>query len=256
MYELPPILQGKEADQLRALRDYLVRLSRSLDDNIAKVVDTTVDATLKKSSAGTAVSDAASRADMLRGLIVKTSDVIHHEIDVITTELHEEYVAVSDYGNYLESYETYIQETAKNIVESYNFQSSIDYLNGVTGEAGKYIENIQGEIRRGFIADPDHPDDPNYYTLGIAISEKLEFEDVEYEDNNHLKYYKLAPGQTFGLYTSTGWQFWISGSKRGWFDSQDGMLHTLQLAAEQSIVLGAGWTMTADGGFGLRYTGG
>ena len=31
MYELPPILTGTEQDQLRAIRDYLVRLAQSMD---------------------------------------------------------------------------------------------------------------------------------------------------------------------------------------------------------------------------------
>ena len=67
-----------------------------------------------------------------------------------------------------------------------------------------------------------------------------------------LRYYELSPGSTLGLYTATGWQFWISGSKRGWFDSADGMLHVTNLAADSSLRLGGDWLLTADGGLGIR----
>ena len=33
MYELPPILTGTEQDQLRAIRDYLVRLAQSMEQS-------------------------------------------------------------------------------------------------------------------------------------------------------------------------------------------------------------------------------
>ena len=57
-------------------------------------------------------------------------------------------------------------------------------------------------------------------------------------------------------YTATGWQFWINGSKKGWFDSADGMLHAGNLQVEQLLQLGADWVLSTAGGFGLRYLGG
>ena len=73
---------------------------------------------------------------------------------------------------------------------------------------------------------------------------------------NGLVYWELSPGQTLGIYTASGWQFWINGSKRGWFDSRDSQLHVSELSAESGIRLGADWLMSAAGGFGLRYIGG
>jgi hypothetical protein len=110
---------------------------------------------------------------------------------------------------------------------------------------------IRGEIRRGLITDPESGET----AMGIAISEELSFTGVEHTEAG-LTYYELTPGQTLGLYTATGWQFWINGSKRGWFDSRDGMLHVANLAVETSLMLGGGWLITASGGFGIRYMGG
>lgn len=254
MYELPPILQGNEATQLRNLRDYLVRLSRDLDDNISKTISTTVESSLQKTSA--AVKEAGTKNDLLRGLIIKTADEIHHEIDIITQELNEDYLAVSDFGEYTDKAKLAITQTARAIDEQYSLTSTLKYLDEQNQSAFESIYSINGEIRRGFIENPDYPDiDPdNPYVTGIAISEKLEFDTVEITENG-ITYTKLMPGQTFGLYTSKGWQFWMGGMKRGWFDSRDGMLHTIQFAVEQSIVIGGGWELTAVNGFGIKYTG-
>ena len=69
-------------------------------------------------------------------------------------------------------------------------------------------------------------------------------------------YHELAPGQTFGLYTSAGWQFWINGVRRGWFSSEDSMLHVANIIAEDKLRAGSDWEISTAGGFGLRYIGG
>ena len=69
-------------------------------------------------------------------------------------------------------------------------------------------------------------------------------------------YYYLNAGQTFGLYTSTGWQFWIGGVRRGWFSSEDSMLHVSNIVVENRLQLGADWEITTEGGLGLRWIGG
>ena len=69
-------------------------------------------------------------------------------------------------------------------------------------------------------------------------------------------YYQLSSGQTFGLYTSTGWQFWINGWKKGWYDSVDGMLHIANVAVENALQLGGQWQLVNSDGLGIKYTGG
>ena len=242
MYELPPILSGSEQQQLRLLRDYLVRLCRSLErSETAPALSTAAAAT----AAGTAERESA---EALRGLIVKTAERIEHHVESIRQELHEDYLAVSDFGTYQEQIESVIEATARGVVESYDFQAAIDAVSERCGGAESAVTAIRGQIRRGLITDPETGET----AMGIAISEELSFTGATHTENG-LEYAELAPGQTLGLYTATGWQFWINGSKRGWFDSRDGMLHVANLAVENSLNLGAGWVMTMTEGFGLRY---
>ena len=91
--------------------------------------------------------------------------------------------------------------------------------------------------------------------LGIAIAENLQFTGQTAERDGNT-YYRLSSGQTLGLYTAAGWQFWINGQLCGYFSSADNMLHVANIVADRSMRFGADWEITASGGFGLRYTGG
>lgn len=254
MYELPPMLRGSEGEQIAALRDYLVRLARSLEGPDETALTTAAGgraAAAKTARASLAESEQVRRrAAELRALIVKTADVIEREVEVLNRTLREDYLARSDFGTYQESIRTVIESTAREVVESYDYAAALEAL-GRDGEALlRSLTAIRGQIRRGLITDPETGET----AMGIAIAEELRFTGQERTENG-LVYSELSPGQTLGLYTATGWQFWINGSKRGWFNSVDGMLHVMNLAVEQSLALGGGWTVTMANGLGVRYLG-
>ena len=252
MYELPPRALGSEREQLAALRDYLVRLVRELDAaRLALSVSSGSAAASAPAPASAAAESARREAGELRALIVKTAAQAERHIESLRAVLHEDYLALSDFGVYREEIEGSFEATARGVVESYDFLGEIEAVAGRLGGTESALEAIRGEIRRGLITDPETGET----ALGIAIAETLRFTGNETTQAG-LTYYELAPGQTLGLYTSTGWQFWLNGSKRGWFDSRDGMLHVANLAVENSLRLGGDWLITTSGGFGLRYVGG
>ena len=181
----------------------------------------------------------------------KTAHTVERHVETVSRELHEDYLALSDFGSYQESVESVIEATARGVVESYDFQSALSALSERCGGAESAVTAIRGQIRRGLITDPE----TGLTEMGIAIAEELSFTGGTVTENG-LEYAVLSPGQTLGLYTATGWQFWINGSKRGWFDSRDGMLHIANLAVDNSLNLGAGWVMTMTQGLGLRCMGG
>lgn len=242
-YELPPQLQGSSEQQLAALRDYLVRLARSLDraadsdavHTAAKAAD------LAQTKAAEEVKTAAAG---LKALIVKTADEITAYTDRKSERFESLYVAKADFGSYYNRIETQVEQTARSAVESYRYTEAIADLD-------RFLTTLNGQIRRGVIEDPE----THEAHLGIAISERLSFTGQTRTEDG-LTYYELSPGQTLGLYTSTGWQFWINGVRRGWFSSRDSMLHVSNLVVESTLRLGDGWDVTTANGFGLRYIGG
>ena len=119
----------------------------------------------------------------------------------------------------------------------------------------EFLTLLNGEIRRGIVRDPSTGQD----VLGIAISQSLVFSGAEKQDDDII-YYRIdsSLAQTFGLYTSTGWQFWISGRKVGWFDSTDatGALHVSSAIIENGLRFGEDWIVDQNSnGIGLRYIG-
>lgn len=243
--ELPPMAQGTAEQQLAALRDYLVRMAQSLDpvsgssERILAEARKGADKAQEK-----AVKDIRARAASLKALILKMADEITAYTDSKAEAFASLYVAKSDYGSYYNQIETQVEQTARNTVETYHYTEAIQALD-------TYMTELNGQIRRGVIEDPE----THEVHLGIAISEQLFFTG-QTQTEGGLMYYELSPGQTLGLYTSTGWQFWINGAKRGWFSSEDSMLHVSNIVVENRLQLGSGWEIVSTGGFGLRYIGG
>lgn len=246
MTEMPPILSGSSQQQIAALRDYLVRLSRSID-----AAETAALTTSPKSGAK-AIAAAQSRdsksENELRALIVKTAGIVEHRVETLSQTLHEDYMAKSDFGEYSEQISTLFSATARQVVESYDFTAQIEALSAAGKETERHISALRGEICRGIIQDPATGES----ALGIAIAENLSFTGETVTENG-VEYYRLSPGQTLGIYTSSGWQFWINGAKKGWFDSKDAMLHVGSIAVEESMRFGDDWLLSFAGGFGLRY---
>ena len=243
--EIPPRLQGSPEQQLVAMRDYLVRLSQSLEQVGRSAAAPAVS---KAAAAASAQENAAeqvkSTARALKALIIKTADEITAYTDSRVESFESLYVAKSDYGSYYNQIETQVAQTARDTVESYHYTEAF-------GEMNAYLTDLGGQIRRGVIEDPE----THEVHLGIAISEQLSFTG-QTQTEGGLTYYELAPGQTLGLYTSRGWQFWIGGVRRGWFSSEDSMLHLSNIVVENRLQLGSEWDVTRTNGFGLRYIGG
>lgn len=237
--ELPPRLQGSGEQQLAALRDYLVRLTQSLEQSSgAETMPAALSAAEKQSAA-----EVRKTADRLKALILKTADEVEAYADRKTESMAARYVAKSDYGNYYNRIETQVIQTARQTVEDYRYTEAIEALS-------TSVTALGGQIRRGVIEDPE----THEVHLGIAIGESLSFTGQTRTEGG-LVYDELTPGQTLGLYTASGWQFWINGMRRGWFSSADSMLHVSNIVAEERLQLASDWAVTTDGGFGLRYIG-
>lgn len=256
--ELPPPGRGTPEEQIAQLRDYLVRLARELEPAGTAAAPARSAARAAAPAAAAeekAFAELRARADALKALIVKTA----HELTVYADEKIEQYnalyVAQSDFGSYYQLIERDVEDTARGAIESYHFtdaiESAADAASGALEAAERYRSELVGQIRRGVMDDPL----TGQRHLGIAVSEDLQFTG-ETVSSGGRTYYALTPGQTLGLYTSTGWQFWINGQLRGYFSSADNRLHVADVVVDESLHFSSGWEITTAGGFGLRYTGG
>lgn len=256
MYELPPQGMGTPEQQLADLRNYLVRMARDLDQvgNSQTVIEQMASKAVDKKQAQT-IQDIKDRAEALKALIIKTANEIYEYTDAKVEEYNSIYVAQSDFGSYYQVIERDVEDTARGTIESYHYSDAIENAqsaaDGAAAAAEAYHNELNGQIRRGIMEDPT----THELHLGIAISESLEFTG-ETQTSNGNTYYKLAGGQTLGLYTSTGWQFWINGQLCGYFSSADNMLHVANIIVDERIRFQTDWEITTTNGFGLRYVGG
>lgn len=183
-----------------------------------------------------------------------------NELNGQVTNIMNTYVT-SDYieGQFTSSLRQTITNEVNNIVEHYDYSEIVSGIVGGDIETLKsFATLINGEIRRGMIYDPELGVD----VLGIAISQSIQFYENDplnppaVVDGN--TYYRIMSNQTFGFYTSYGWQFYVNGQKVGWFDSMDSKaaLHVASEVVEDGIQFGSSWEVSqSSSGIGFRYIG-
>lgn len=184
----------------------------------------------------------------LQMLIESGDRAVMEYVDSKTEVYNSLYVAQSEFGTFQENVTNMIETTAKGVVESYDYGSSIESVQDSINLLQSYYTSINGEIRRGIVEDPETGE----YVTGIAIAQALKFSGEcgpadSRNPGDGYTYYYMNSGQTFGLYTSVGWQFWIDGYKKGWYNSQDGMLHVANVLIEQVLQIGSSWQIKSSG---------
>lgn len=186
-----------------------------------------------------------------------------NELNGQVTNIMNTYVT-ADYmeGQFTSSLMQTITNNINYIVEHYDYKEIVKGLvGGDIATLKSFATLINGEIRRGMVYDPALGTD----VIGIAISQSIQF--YEEDDPDPLKrpediggtlYYHIKSNQTFGFYTSYGWQFWVNGQKVGWFDSMDSKaaLHVASEVVEDGIQFGSSWEVSqSSSGIGFRYIG-
>lgn len=269
--EKPPILSGNDRQDIANLRDYLFRMIKSLDpvtytasQNLAVRYQNGKQIVVPAGGGAESadIEQIRRNATQLRDQILKTGKELDTEeearangdtavtsyVDSKTQVYNSMFVAKSEFGTFQENITGMIETTARGVVESYDYASAIQSAQDDIDLLQNYYTSIEGEIRRGIVLDPD----TNEYVTGIAIAQNLKFsgecgpEDPENPGDGNTYYY-MNSGQTFGLYTSVGWQFWIDGHKKGWYNSQDGMLHVANIMVEEQLNVGGSWKFSSNG---------
>lgn len=247
MYELPPILRGTEKEQITAIRDYLVRMARTVKDESegSAVVSSTGGAqTPSSTEVNKATKDEIQKVmDQLRALIIKSAiengEVLEENLNDFSREMASTYLAKSDFGDYASQTETLITGNANRISA---LTTRVDTIN-------EYAAIRHNQMEFGYFT----VDGVTRY--GIAISQKLQFVTDSSTIVDGIEYYQLDPEQTMGIYTSEGWEFWVAGKKIGSFDALDSKLHVPAAVVDGTVQTGE-WMIDPVDGWGVKYIGG
>ena len=121
----PPQFNGTPEEQIKQVTRYLFQLQRDL--NIAlDGVDKNISLSASQTAQTAAQTETAQAAKSLKALIIKTANFVKQEMDSWTELLEGSYLAISDFGTYREEVSQEITTTATEIVNSFNFNSTLE----------------------------------------------------------------------------------------------------------------------------------
>lgn len=252
--ETPPKLSGQAEQQVRQLYGYLFRLSENLNvalnnlnsDNFSAAV------TLNNTAAGGQGSGktegAAEAYNELRALIVNTADSVNAEMDRLEQSLHSEYEAISnEWGTYQENIDATIETTAREVVQSYNYDSQIETLQEEAAGFSAYQIETEGYIRQGFI---DY-DENNVPILGIAIGQGLTCTTVTIDGE---EYEQIDNSQSCAFYTADKVSFRINGQEVAYISNRKLYIGDVEITGQ--AVLNGKWLIDSASGFSVKWIGG
>jgi len=232
-FDNPPILQGQEKDQLRQVYQYLMTMSDKLNNALMTIsIDQMTPATQKEiRKAETAQTEQAAS---LKSLIVKTAEVVRHEMDEIRAHLQDEYEALSDeFGEYERNLESTITATAQGVLQEYHYDERIQ---SVQDAAEGFQRRIDQYIFSGLIDEVNGK-------YGIAIGENVTSYDIE--GNPYLNNARKT-----ATFTMDELAFWQGETKLAWIT--DNVFHFAQGEVTKSMKMGNHtWTILSDGSMGL-----
>lgn len=161
---MPNITATTPQGQMEQVRSYLFQMVQQLNFSLKAVEDKALEAqTTAEGSAKNEVQQAQSTFNSIKGLIIKSADIVNAYTESISTKLEGQYVAKSDFGTFLNTTIADIQADSEAIEQKYgNFQEILDAL-------GERVSEIAANayIRSGLL---DYSDD-GHGIYGIEIGQ-------------------------------------------------------------------------------------
>lgn len=235
----PPMLQGNQTQQLQDVRHYLFRLVEQLNGSLNNLTE-------ENFSPGTAqaLTGAAGRNDDyqqtqadLKSLIIKNANEVRQTIEMLTTTLESEYLAISDFGTFREDMENTITATAAGLEQRINTRSEV---------VDSFITATNGYIRQGVVGyDGATP------IIGIAIGQDIRVTGAK-QTVGGKEYETIDTSQNMSVWTTTKLSFYVNGSEVAYF-ANDALYVT---GIHTGTVTFPNWVIDDGNGLSFRWIGG
>ena len=236
---MPPAPAGDLAEQVRGQYAYLFQLAQQLNLALEGTEQAVREARSESRSAASAAQLAAGY-DQLKSLIVKTADTVTARMDKLRTELAGEYMALSDFGSYVERLSAVIEADPTALTQYYTYFSDLRAdVDAVSGDFTDWRNAVQATIRTGIV---DYRDGVPVY--GLAVGQQLETSvDTATGDTVIEKRHFRA------IYAANRLSFWEDGVEVAYVS--DHQLYIRDVVALSSLAVGR-WSVT-DGSAGLTF---
>ena len=167
---LPPYPAGTLQQQVMRQYSYLFQMSQQLNLALSQLEQTNRQSSEDTAKHQTAAKEETQRkSQTLKSMIVKTANRVEQRMEQLTAELAGEYVAVSDFGSYMEKLNAYIEANPEAITQYYSFYADLQAdINKVNAAFSDYRTGTEGYIRTGIVYyDGEVP------VYGVAVGQNL-----------------------------------------------------------------------------------
>lgn len=180
---LPNITATDEAGKLKQIQSYMHQLVEQLNwalNNIDSVSGTPT----KKPSTGASTAskdDPIDQFNSIKGLIIKSADIVKAYETTIFSDFNGKYFAESDFGTYIEETNRKVEENSKGVTDTF---TQVQTITSDLTEVKQYVETTDGYIKRGVLADGSigievgETTESGYHRYAQFTAERLTFYDV------------------------------------------------------------------------------
>lgn len=239
----PGQFRGTVQEQLRQCYSYLFQLHRQLDTALQALPRSgEVAVTGSSGREAKAGNNAAGEAESLRALIIQNATLVRREMDRLETELKGSYVAVSDFGTYLQELNALIQADPEAVTQYYSFLSSLEAnVDRVDTAFQTYLQQTEGYIRTGVVDW-----EAGLPIYGVAVGQGLTTTETDGET--------VVSSQQFrSTFTARRLSFWQGDVEVAYLS--DNRLYITNITILGTMNLGNAWAVTHSGGFTVKWIG-
>lgn len=235
---MPAYPSGSVQQTLVRQYSYLFQMAQQLNRTLSQM-EQHVDAA-EISTAATR-QGAQQQYDKLKSLVIKTADIVSKELDTMTAELKGKYVAVSDFGTYMEQLNAYLEANPDAVTQYYGFAAALQADTDEVGAAFRdYKISTEGYIRTGAVYFENGV--PIY---GVAVGQDLtttEIDGVEVVDQNNFR----------ATFTAQKLSFWQDETEIAYVSNN--RLYITNITVLEAVDLGK-WRVTTDKGLAFQWIG-
>lgn len=239
----PDRFRGTAQEQLQQCYSYLFRLHQQLNTAITALerVSPTAAATSANRSRSSA-TPTTGEVQSLKSLIIQNATLVRREMEKLETELRGSYVAISDFGTYLEEISARIEADPTALTQYYSFISSIQAnLEQVDSSFRDYLVRTEGYIRTGIVEyEGEIP------IFGVAVGQGLTTVEVDGEtvvSSDHFR----------STFTARRLSFWQGDTEVAYLS--DNRLYITNITVLGAMDFGGKWSLSHTGGFTVKWTG-
>lgn len=247
---MPAAPEGSLQEQVTQQYAYLLQMAQQLNLALGQLEGTggggTGFASAARQAAGRTGSNKIEKADeqyeTLRSMIIKTAARVEKTTQELTAQLKENYVAASDFGQYIATLSAYLEANPEALTQYYSFVSDLKAnVEAVDAAFSHYKVDTEGYIRTGIV----------YYegavpVYGVAVGQGLTCREVDGE--------KVVDQSNFrAVFTATRLSFWQDATEVAYVSNN--RLYITSITVLGGIGIGKWSIGTAEDGLVFRWIG-